>query len=46
MSKLAMNWDTLGWIKYQIGDVESAEKYVVALDFGRFAFGLALVVAP
>jgi tetratricopeptide (TPR) repeat protein len=30
MSKLAMNWDTLGWIKFQIGDVESAEKYVVA----------------
>jgi tetratricopeptide (TPR) repeat protein len=30
MSKLAMNWDTLGWIKFQMGDVESAEKYVVA----------------
>ena len=30
MNKLAMNWDTLGWIKFQIGDVENAEKYVVA----------------
>ena len=30
MSKLAMNWDTLGWIKFQTGDVASAEKYVLA----------------
>ena len=30
MGKLAMNWDTLGWIKFQTGDIESAEKYAGA----------------
>jgi len=30
MGKLAMNWDTLGWIKFQAGDIESAESYIAA----------------
>ena len=30
MSKLAMNWDTMGWIKFRAGDIESAEKFVAA----------------
>lgn len=30
MDKLAMNWDTMGWIKFQAGDIESAEKFVEA----------------
>ena len=30
MNKLAMNWDTMGWIKFLAGNVESAEKFAVA----------------
>src|SRR5579862_1061604 len=30
MLQLAMYWDTLGWVKFQMGDIENAEKYVAA----------------
>lgn len=30
MTDLAANWDTLGWIKFQMGDFASAQKYLAA----------------
>jgi hypothetical protein len=30
MTNLAANWDTLGWIKFRMGDLPGAEKYIVA----------------
>lgn len=30
MIQLAMNWDTLGWIEFQKGNFEEAEKYLLA----------------
>jgi tetratricopeptide (TPR) repeat protein len=30
MAQLAANWDTLGWIKFRMGDYNAAEKYLQA----------------
>jgi hypothetical protein len=30
MLNLAANWDTLGWIKFKMGDIPGAEKYIEA----------------
>src|ERR1700738_2387075 len=30
MSELAAEWDTLGWVKFRMGDVASAERYLEA----------------
>jgi tetratricopeptide (TPR) repeat protein len=30
MAQLAANWDTLGWVKFRMGDFPSSEKYLLA----------------